>query len=167
MRLVDKAQHLALQCHFNDVGKHDKQPYLLHVHRVVLGTEHVRHVGLYPADIDTVDSPNDLVQAAAWLHDAYEDGHIMLNEIEAGLLEAETTQRNVNHVVEAIDAISKRQGESLEDYYGRVKRNSIARTVKLSDIQDNFSRNHKIEDEETRLRMARKYSLGIDILSSV
>lgn len=41
----------------------------------------------------------------------------------------------------------------------------IAARVKVSDLNDNFRRNHMITDDGKRLRMAGKYSLGLDILS--
>ena len=60
--------------------------------------------------------------------------------------------------------MTKRKGETNEDYYWRVKQNPHATRVKICDLLDNFGRNHLVEDEEKRLRMAAKYSLGFDIL---
>lgn len=75
-----------------------------------------------------VNTPNE--QIVAWLHDVVEDGHYGLEE-----LAADGFSRNV---IAAIDAITRRDEESYEDYIDRVAANKLARTVKLADLFDNL-----------------------------
>lgn len=148
MNIVDKAVALALKAHHGDVNKHDDSPYLLHLHAVSVL---VREAGGDPAQI-----------AIAWLHDSVEDGKISFQQIR----EALAGEAEVERVIAGVDGMTKRPGESNEDYYWRCKANADSCFVKLrGDIVHNFGRNHQIPDDNTRLRMAKKYSLGVDILS--
>lgn len=99
----------------------------------------------------------------AWLHDVVEDTDISLAEITDMLWYAEDRGDDIVLIVDAVDCLTKK-GEPNEDYYWRIKGNALATAVKIADIHDNFGRNHLIEDEETKIRMATKYSLGISIL---
>jgi (p)ppGpp synthase/HD superfamily hydrolase len=138
---VDLATAYAIRLHNGQINKHDGEPYIAHVHRVAM---HVRDRGL-----DTTH------QAVAWLHDALEDTELTASELNAAF---------PPEVVSAVIALTKTKGVSNEDYYRRLTDNPVAARVKISDIIDNFSRNHAIEDDATRLRMGAKYSLGLDIL---
>lgn len=140
MNLVDKAMQLAIQSHHGQINNHDGEPYLLHCMRVWMI---VRDSG-----------GSELAQATAWLHDTLEDTDTSF--LNLWTLDAE--------LASAVWCLSKIAGESNEEYYHRVHASDIATEVKLADIADNFGRNHLIEDEATRLRMAKKYSLGMDIL---
>jgi (p)ppGpp synthase/HD superfamily hydrolase len=148
--IVDTAMRLALQAHHGVVNKHDGEPYILHVHRVASNFGD-----------DTLDQ--QLRKAVAWLHDTVEDTDLTLKKISETFYDYSRLEI-VSGIYEGVDAMTKRSGESNEDYYWRVKQNPIATDVKIADIHDNFGRNHLIEDEDTRLRMAKKYSLGIEIL---
>lgn len=142
MNLVDRAAAIALQAHNGQVNNHDGEAYILHVHRVFTM---VRDAGL-----------PDRHQAVAWLHDVLEDTPVTIRDL-AEEFDATLTS--------AVVALTKVKGESNEDYYSRVRTNSIATAVKIQDINDNFGRNHTITDEATRLRMQKKYSLGVDMLT--
>lgn len=67
----------------------------------------------------------------AYLHDVVEDTETTLEEIRMVFGE---------EVVEAVDAITKREGESREDYLKRCHLNEIARKVKFSDAWCNFEK---------------------------
>lgn len=141
MNVVDIAIATAIQYHNGQINNHNAEPYILHVHRVAM---HVRDRGL-----------DDDHQAVAWLHDTLEDTSLTVNELNR-LFEP--------RVVASVLALTKQKGQSNEDYYAFLTLNPLAARVKISDIVDNFSRNHTIQDDATRLRMAAKYSLGLDIL---
>ena len=47
-------------------------------------------------------------------------------------------------VGDAVEAITKREGESYREYIERVRTNEIARRVKIRDIRDNLSETKKI-----------------------
>lgn len=148
MSIVDIARNIAIEYHAGDRNKHDGEMYLLHLSRVY---ENVR-------EADGIE----VCQAIAWLHDVLEDTSLTYSELELRI----TPHLDTYNVITAVDALTKRKGETNVDYYNRVKANPFARFVKLKgDIVDNVRRNHKIKDEATRLRMGQKYSLGIDILS--
>lgn len=148
--MVDTAMRLALEAHHGVVNKHDGEAYILHVHRVASNFSD-----------DTVDQ--QLRKSVAWLHDTIEDTDLTVQDI-ATAMAGITTSEQLVAILDGVQAMTKRQGESNEDYYWRVKQNAIATDVKIADIHDNFGRNHRITDEATRLRMTTKYSLGIGIL---
>ena len=140
---VDKAMAIALRYHNGQVNSHNGEPYILHVQRVA---NHVRNRGLSDTHI-----------AIAWLHDVLEDTECTPKDIVDAF-------PNNGVIVQAVLALTKVKGISNEVYYTLLKADPIAAQVKISDLVDKFSRNHLIEDEATRLRMAGKYSLGLDIL---
>lgn len=158
--VVEIAQGIALEAHAGDKNKHDGELYLLHVHRVAVLTREYCDSHKMGADrrVDSV--------AVAWLHDVVEDTSWTLNDIRTRFQQNLVGGNRVDRIVLAVDALTKRTGESNEEYYHRVKANWLARDVKLyADMVDNFRRNHLITDDATRARMAKKYSLGVDILS--
>lgn len=140
---IDRAMSLALRYHNGQVNSHNGEPYILHVQRVA---NHVRDRGLSDTHI-----------AIAWLHDVLEDTECTPKEIVEAF-------PNDGVIVQAVLALTKVKGISNEVYYTLLKADPVAAQVKISDLVDNFSRNHLIEDEVTRLRMAQKYSLGLDML---
>lgn len=147
MNIVDKARQFALRAHFGVANKHDGEPYVLHLDRVFCL---VRDAG-----------GDEVQQAVAWLHDTVEDTDVTLQDIRvafAGHIEAE-------RIVAGVDGMSKRKGETNAEYYWRVKANDDSAFVKSrGDHVDNFGRNHYLDDPEKQLRMAKKYSEGVDIL---
>ena len=106
---VEAAKALAAQLH---EGQTDKAglPYITHPERVA----------------SRLETPE--AQVVGWLHDTVEDTDMTVAGIEARF-GAETAA--------AVDAISRREGESWEDYLERVKRDPVARRVKISDLIDN------------------------------
>lgn len=139
--VVDLAMAVALREHNGQVNKHDGEAYITHVHRVAT---HVRDRGL-----------DETHQAVAWLHDVLED---------TAYTAAELSRSFSAEIVAAVLALTKVKGQTNEEYYSALRDNPIAARVKISDMIDNFSRNHMITDDATRLRMAEKYSLGLYIL---
>lgn len=102
----------------------------------------------------------DAVEAVAWLHDVVEDTDVTLDDLrEHGF---------TNEVVEAVDAISKRKGESFAAYYERVKANPVALVVKWYDVADNAdpARLAKVAPD-TRDRLRAKYERARDLLGGL
>lgn len=106
-----RAQRVAVAAH---QGQTDKQgePYIAHV---------VRVAAAMPAGDPTLRS-------IAWLHDVVEDTPITLKDLTSFGPE----------IVDAIDAISRREGEEYYDYIKRCGGNPLARLVKIADLQDNL-----------------------------
>lgn len=65
----------------------------------------------------------------AFLHDVIEDTRVTLEDLKSSGLS--------QSVIEAVDAITKRQGESYHDYIERLIQNPIALAVKIADIKHN------------------------------
>lgn len=73
----------------------------------------------------------------AWLHDVVEDTEITLDYLlEIGFSKV---------VVDAVDSVTKRHGETYMDMVRRAKANPIGRIVKLADNADNSSDLHRME----------------------
>lgn len=145
--IIDKAMAIALEAHLGQINKHDSEPYILHVHRVAMN---VAAAGF-----------DDRHVAIAWLHDVLEDTSVTAADLLVAFPE------DTNLVADVV-AITKIKGETLVDYYTRLRARPRAARVKYhGDRKDNFRRNHLIADEATRLRMAAKYSLCEDMLGDV
>lgn len=71
---------------------------------------------------------NDTI-AAGWLHSIIEDTNVIRTYLENSGINSS--------VVEAVGALTKKPGQSLEDYYAAVRANPIATVVKRACIDDN------------------------------
>lgn len=108
---LSDAIRFATSAHEGQVDKAG-QPYILHPLRVMLGCSERRE------------------QIAALLHDTVDDcPGVSLQTIE---------RRFGKEIAEAVDALTKRTGESYADFIARCARNSIARAVKAADLRDNL-----------------------------
>ena len=130
MKLIETSLQIALRAYS---GKADKagREYILHPLRVM-------------AKMNT-----DLERSAALLHDVIED-----SDITAGDLLAEGIPPEV---VEAIQYLSKSEGEDYQDFVARAKRNKIAAKVKIADIEDNIDVLRLSSLDEWDLARIKKY----------
>ena len=108
-RDIESARLLATHQHQGQVDK-SGMPYILHPTRVA---ERMR----------TAEE-----KVVGWLHDTVEDTGLSLSDIE---------QQFGSETADAVDAISRRKDEPWEKYLERVKKNRVARAVKISDLIDN------------------------------
>jgi (p)ppGpp synthase/HD superfamily hydrolase len=109
---VEDAVSIAARAHR---GQKDKAgaPYLLHPLRMMLR-------------MDT-----EAAMMAAVLHDVVEDTEWTLERLrEAGFSE---------EVLEAVDCLTHREGESYQEFVERVRTNLVARQVKIADLEDNMN----------------------------
>jgi (p)ppGpp synthase/HD superfamily hydrolase len=128
--LLEVAIALACESHRGQVDKAGR-PYILHPLRLMLGFESTAE------------------QIVAVLHDVVEDSSVTLEHLrELGFEPG---------IVNAIDALSRRTGESYEDFIERVVADPLATRVKIRDLQDNLtvSRMPGLCDED--LRRVAKY----------
>lgn len=89
--------------------------------------------------------------AAAWLHDAIEDGALSLGWLEAVELPGP--------VKEMVLALTKREGEDLAAYSRRIVATPGALLIKESDLAHNADPVRlAVLDEPTRLRLTEKYA---------
>lgn len=111
MSTIERAIEIAARHHAGDTDKAGS-PYLYHPLRLMFA----------------VNSLSE--KMAAVLHDVVEDTPVTLEELrQEGFPE---------EVVEAVDALTKRPGESRLEAAARAAANPVARVVKLADVTDNM-----------------------------
>lgn len=110
-RLLDKA---ALICVTKHAGQRDKMgcAYFQHPMRVAMRCR------------------TDEEKMVALLHDTIED-----TDVTAEYLLAEGFPREI---VDGVLSVTKREGESYQDFVARAKKNPLGRVVKLYDLEDNL-----------------------------
>lgn len=118
------------------------------------GKPYIEHLAFVANDVEPKD---DDIITVAWLHDCVEDTNVTLQYIR---------QIFGNTISEAIDAISKRDDETYEDYLVRVKSNPIARIVKLSDLKHNSDLNRLQQITDKDLKRIDKYQKAIQFLKT-
>ena len=129
MATLENAIALAVEAHR---GQKDKNggPYILHPLRVMFRVE------------------TEVERIVAVLHDVVEDTGRTFDDLRAlGFSE---------EVLQALDCVTKREGENYEDFVERSASNPIAHRVKLADLEDNMDvrRLLSVEDKD-RDRLAR------------
>lgn len=107
------------------------------------GIDYMDHIN---GVVDSCYSETEKIVAA--LHDLVEDTGYTLQDI-ANYFNKE--------IVEAVDAITHRKGESRLDYLKRVKANKIALAVKKSDVFNNVNRLPGLKGTPDYDRLAHKY----------
>lgn len=108
---LEDAILLAAQAHH---GQRDKngQPYILHPLRVMFRLE------------------SETEKIVGVLHDVVEDTQYTRDDLrKMGYSET---------ILQALDGVTKREGESYADFVLRAKANPVARKVKLADLEDNM-----------------------------
>jgi (p)ppGpp synthase/HD superfamily hydrolase len=137
MSTLERAICIAATAHQGQVDKAGS-PYILHVLRVMLA----------------LSSEEDRIVAV--LHDLLED-----TPWTVGALRAEGFS---DRIVEAVDGVTRRDGESYDEFIYRASTNSISRRVKLADLADNANLSRfDAPSQEDRAR-ALKYERAIEIL---
>jgi (p)ppGpp synthase/HD superfamily hydrolase len=109
--IVELAARIAMEMHSGQADKYGA-PYILHVLRV----------GLAGATWEE--------QAAGFLHDTLEDTAMTADGLrERGIPDS---------IVDIVDHLTRREGESYEAFVDRATRHPVARRVKLHDLEDNM-----------------------------
>ncbi len=128
LELLERAIGIAVEAHR---GKQDRYgaPYILHPLRVM-------------ARVSSLSE-----RTVAILHDVVEDTRWTFEDLQAeGFPEA---------VLAALKCVTKHEGEDYEDFVKRSASNSLARRVKIADLEDNMDVSrmpHVGEEERERLR---------------
>lgn len=112
MDVIEKSLQIALKAY---AGQRDKagKAYILHPIRIMLQMD------------------SDYEMAVALLHDVVEDSDCSGNDLLAEGIPPD--------VVDAVLALSKRDGETYDQFIDRVAGNALAVKVKLADIEDNIN----------------------------
>ena len=111
MANIEEAIRIAVEAH---TGQKDRAgaPYILHPLRVMFRVQ------------------TEAERMAAVLHDVVEDTPWTLDGLRA--------QGFAEEVVEAVDALTKREGEPYDAFVDRSAANPVARRVKIADLEDNM-----------------------------
>jgi (p)ppGpp synthase/HD superfamily hydrolase len=119
-----------------------------------LGIDYIQHPLGVMAKVDGEDE-----KIVAALHDVVEDTDVTLDELRArGFAE---------HIVHAVDAVSKREGEALAESMARVAADPLARTVKYADLAHNANPERQaLLPTETRERLTKKYRESARLLGT-
>ena len=117
------------------------EPYICHILRVVNRMTTVKQ------------------KVVAMLHDVIEDTPVTKDTLnEMGFPE---------NIVRAVDAISKRRGETYDQYLDRLVKNRLALEVKIEDMTDNYTNSLRGEPSEKTANRIAKYSVRLPKLKKI
>ncbi len=111
MNNLEKAIQLAVEAHAGDTDK--------------AGATYIRHPLRLMQQMET-----ETERVVAVLHDVVEDTGYDLDDIE---------EEFGSEVRDAVDALTKHDGEDYEELIDRAAANPIAQTVKIADLEDNMN----------------------------
>ena len=135
----EKAYKIAKKAHLGQVDK--------------AGEDYIKHPEKVASFVKT-----DEEKAVAYLHDVIEDTELTLEN----LYEYDFSKE----VIEAVDIITKKRGEDYQSYLNSVKKNKLARAVKLADLRHNSDLTRLTKVTEKDIKRKEKYQKAIDFLNS-
>ena len=135
----EKAYEIAKKAHLGQVDK--------------AGEAYIKHPEKVASFVKT-----DEEKAVAYLHDVIEDTELTLEN----LYEYDFSKE----VIEAVDIITKKRGEDYQSYLNSVKKNKLARAVKLADLRHNSDLTRLTKVTEKDIKRKEKYQKAIDFLNS-
>jgi len=127
---IEEAIRIAVEAHR---GQKDKAgaPYILHPLRMMFRMR------------------TDAERMAAVLHDVVEDTPWTLDALRA--------RGFPDEVVDAVDHLTRRDGESYDEFAGRAGRHPVARRVKIADLEDNMDLRRIGEVSEKDIERINRY----------
>ncbi len=133
MPKLDDALQIALEVHS---GKTDKggNTYILHPLRVMM----------------KMSTEEEMIVAV--LHDVVEDSDFVT-------IQSPEKAGFPNSVIEAVDCLTRRKGESFGDFIVRIEPNPLARKLKLADLGDNMDIRRLSEIKSDDFERLKKYRL--------
>lgn len=135
--LLSKAIILATEKHYNQLDK-GGNPYILHPLKVM-------------SNVSSLDA-----KIVAILHDIIEDTDITKNDlIDLGF---------PNHIVLAIELLSKNNKQDYISYINSIKSNSLATEVKLADLKDNMDLSRLSSISSKDINRVKLYKRAYNIL---
>ena len=135
----EKAYEIAKKAHLGQVDK--------------AGEDYIKHPEKVASFVKTGEE-----KAVAYLHDVIEDTELTLEDLNKYDFSKE--------VLEAVDIITKKRGEDYQSYLNSVKKNKLARAVKLADLRHNSDLTRLIKVTEKDIKRKEKYQKAIDFLNS-
>ena len=136
--IVDLALSIARKAHEGQLDK--------------AGVDYIEHPIYVASRVDTEEE-----KAVALLHDVIEDSPVSAEELlQAGLPET---------VVTAVQVLTKKKEQDYQTYLETVKKNPLARVVKLADLKHNSDLSRLSSITEKDRERLKKYKKAIDFLS--
>ena len=117
------------------------------------GIDYIQHPLYVASQVKTEQE-----KAVALLHDVLEDSDITAADLLAYGLS--------NEVVAAVQTLTKKKGQSYQDYLEKVKSNDLARVVKLADLKHNSDLSRLKSVSDTDRERVKKYKNAIRYLST-
>lgn len=137
--MIDIALAIAKKAHAGQVDK--------------AGVDYIQHP-IYVASQVTTEQE----KAVALLHDVIEDSDVTADDLLAVGLPDE--------VVKAVQILTKKKGQSYQEYLEKVKLNNLARIVKLADLKHNSDLSRLKSVTNTDYERVKKYKVAIHYLST-
>ena len=116
------------------------------------GVDYIEHPIYVASQVDTEEE-----KAVALLHDVIEDSPVSAE----GLLQAGLPET----VVTAVQVLTKKKEQDYQTYLETVKKNPLARVVKLADLKHNSDLSRLSSITEKDKERLKKYKKAIDFLS--
>lgn len=116
------------------------------------GIDYIEHPIYVASQVDTEEE-----KAVALLHDVIEDSPVSAE----GLLQAGLPET----VVTAVQVLTKKKEQDYQTYLETVKKNPLARVVKLADLKHNSDLSRLSSITEKDRERLKKYKKAIDFLS--
>lgn len=116
------------------------------------GIDYIKHPETVASFVAT-----DEEKAVAYLHDVIEDTSLTLLD-----LKKEGFSKNI---IEAVDILTKKKGQDYQSYLNLVKKNELARVVKLADLRHNSDLTRLPLITEKDLERNKKYIQAIHYLN--
>jgi (p)ppGpp synthase/HD superfamily hydrolase len=139
MSTLERAIIIAAEAQAGQVDKAGV-PYVLHPQRMML----------------RVSSTDERIVAV--LHDVCED-------CPGWTFDRLRSEGFSEHIIEALQSVTKRDGEDYEAFVRRAATNAIGRGVKLADLRDNSDLSRIAMPSERDFRRIEKYRRAIDLIS--
>ena len=136
--MVDLALSIARKAHEGQLDK--------------AGVDYIEHPIYVASQVDTEEE-----KAVALLHDVIEDSPVSAE----GLLQAGLPET----VVTAVQVLTKKKEQDYQTYLETVKKNLLARVVKLADLKHNSDLSRLSSITEKDRERLKKYKKAIDFLS--
>ncbi|MDO6227807.1 HD domain-containing protein [Streptococcus infantis] len=136
--MVDLALSIARKAHEGQLDK--------------AGVDYIEHPIYVASQVDTEEE-----KAVALLHDVIEDSPVSAE----GLLQAGLPET----VVTAVQVLTKKKEQDYQTYLETVKKNPLARVVKLADLKHNSDLSRLSSITEKDRERLKKYKKAIDFLS--
>lgn len=135
-----KALEIAIKAHYGQVDK-GLHPYILHPVRV-------------SSNCQTIEA-----RTIALLHDVIED-----TDYRAEKLISEGIPK---HIVEKVEVLTRKKGDTYNEYIDRIAQDNLAREVKIADLKDNLDLSRIAIPTEDDYKRCEKYRKVLDKLMAI